>query len=133
MIYQEIIDVINSLKKIAQDLELTAEKVWKLVTSITTKQRCSNQCLKEFMLNLKKLGVLNYRIPITEHEVTTKNLFQGEIIVDYDKYILAINEKFSRTDQFKQEQKSKFQLNSQEKTIHVFEFNLNGKFVQTVS
>ena len=69
MIYQEIIDVINSLKKIAQDLELTAEKVWKLVTSITTKQRCSNQCLKEFMLNLKKLGVLNYRIPITEHDL----------------------------------------------------------------
>ena len=126
MIYQEIMDVINSMKIAAAKLELTADGVWKLVTSINTKVRTDNQCLKEFMLNLKKLGVLDYLIPITEHERSTKGLFQGEVFINYDQYLSNIENKFPKASAFKDKQKSFLLLDSKEKTIYVFEINLNG-------
>ena len=127
MMYQEIMDVINSIKIEAGKVELTAEKVWKLVTGINTRARTNNQCLKEFMLNLKKLGALDYLIPITEKDRSTKDLFQGEIMINYDEYQINIDMKFHRDSEFKSKQKSMLLLDSKEKTIYVFEFNLNGK------
>ena len=127
MMYQEIMDVINSTKISAAKVELNAENIWKLVTSINTRQRTNNQCLKEFMLNLKKIGALDYLIPITEHEKSPKSLFQGEVMINYDEYLINIDGKFHRDTEFKSAQKSVLLLDSKEKTIYVFEINLNGK------
>ena len=127
MIYQEIMDVINTIKIAAAKVELTADRMWKLVTSINTRIRTDNQCLKEFMLNLKKLGVLDYLIPITEHERSTKGLYQGEVFINYDEYLTNIDVKFPKAGDFKDKQKSFLTLDSKEKTIYVFEINLNGK------
>ena len=126
MCYQEIIQTINDLKQAAAECKLTAKLAWKLVTSITTKQRNTNQCMKEFVMNLQRLGALDYLLEFEEHETSTKNLFQGEILVDWDMF-LDNSSKMSKLEK-ERRQKSLFMMVSYEKTINVFEFNLNGEF-----
>ena len=127
MMYTEIINVINDLKNQATQLKLNAYQAWFMVSQITTKMRSSNQMLKEFMLNLKTLDVLKYLIVPEEREPNTEKLIQAEQLLNFDKILEVKEQTFKNNQEFKDRQRSFFNLLSQEKTIHVFEFNLNGK------
>ena len=82
MTYQEVLNVINDMKRMSEKLDLTCNLVWFMIANITTKMRSSNQPMKEFMMNLKHLGVTDYLVVPSEAEQTTTTLIQGEIQLD---------------------------------------------------
>ena len=127
MMFTEIVNVINDLKDQSTQLRLDAYQAWFLVSQITTKMRSTNQMLKEFMLNLKTLDVLKYLVVPEERERDTDLLVQAEELLNFDKILEVKEQTFKNNQAFKDRQRSFFNLASQEKTIHVFEINLNGK------
>ena len=129
MMYSEIVNVINDLKDQSTRLRLNAYQAWFMVSQITTKMRSSNQMLKEFMLNLKTIDVLQYLIVPEERELNTEKLIQAEQLLNFDKILEVKEQTFKNNQEFKDSQKSYFNFLSQEKTIHVFEINLNGKII----
>ena len=82
MTYQEVLNVINDMKRMSEKLDLKCNLVWFMIANITTKMRSSNQPMKEFMMNLKHLGVTDYLVVPSEAEQTTTTLIQGEIQLD---------------------------------------------------
>ena len=125
--YTEIINVINDLKNLAVKLELKAYTVWFMISQISVKMRSTNQVLREFMINLKILKILNYLVVPEEKENSTLHLIQGERVLAFERIQTEKEAKFKTTQIFKDRQRSFINLASQEKTIHVFEINLNGK------
>ena len=127
MTYQEVINVINDMKRSAEKLQLTCNISWFMIANITAKMRSSNQPMKEFMMNLKHLGVTEYLISPIEAEKTTASLIQGELQLEWDTLQSNKEKIFPNHQHFKDRQRSIFVLVSQDKTNHVFEINLNGK------
>ena len=126
MTYQEVVGAINDMKSLSEKLQLTCSLIWFMITNISTKMRSSNQPMKEFMMNLKHLGVTEYLVLPKEAEQTTATLIQGEKQLEWDKLQANKEKIFANHQQLKDRQRSIFMLVSQDKTNHVFEINLNG-------
>ena len=128
-LYAEIVEVINSMKVDAAKRNLTAYKAWLLVAGLCTREHgCSgiNTLQSNFMLNLKRIGMLNYMLVPTEHQHGDM-LFQAEEHFDWDLLTKSRNKTSSLFPCI--ENKTTFLKKSQDRTEHIFEINSKGKLV----